>query len=841
MVARLANDAFTNDGADLACFHCGLAFPLRNVKRVLINGAERDMCCVGCAAVAEAIVASGLGDYYRHRQIRPAAPAEILPDWLKAADNYDLDGVRQEFVQTAGNGLCTVELLLEGINCPACAWLAEQRLQKLPGARKATVNYATQRALISWQDGALKLADILCSLAAVGLRARPFDAAGRIALRRSEKRRRFFELAVAGLGMMQVMMYAVPVYLAGPGDIEPRWLGLMQWASLAMTVPVVLISARSFFAGAWRDLQQRQIGMDVPIALAILVAFMASVGATLVGHGEVYFDSITMFVFLLLGARYLEAQSTARAVDVIERLGNAAPATALRVAGYPQHRECVAVAAALLKPSDVVMVSSGAQVPADGRIVEGEGAISEAVITGESRALAKGAGDKVIGGSLNAGSPLFVEVQHAGADSLLAHITRLAASAMDEKPAAAELANRIAAKFSAIVLVLATLTAIAWWPAGGDAWLRHAIAVLVVTCPCALALATPAALAAATGRLSAIGLLLTRGNAIERLAAISDIIFDKTGTLTRNEMRLVQIHLIAGIDRQRALDLAAALEFGSSHPLADAMRRAAAGTYNSAAAPMNATALSHHAAQGIEGYIDGDLYRIGTADFVSALVGKPLDPEASAQADASRVFLGRGGQWLARFDLQDLLRPAAAEAIAALHRAGLRVHLLSGDMPAVVRQIASELGVDGMHVRARQTPADKLAYLADLQRAGCVVAMVGDGVNDAPVLAQADVSLAMGSGTDLARANADAVLLSGRLESLPEAVHLARATRRTIIQNLAWATAYNLIAVPLAMIGWVSPWQAALGMSASSLLVVANAARLQGRAKPIGTTSSDRG
>ena len=835
MSAQTISSVALKTDATTDCFHCGLQFrPGLAGKpiQVWVNGANRDMCCAGCAAVAATIVASGLADYYRHRSVPLGRPAERVPSWLRDLESYDLEGVQRSFVQTDAAGARSTELLLEGINCPACAWLVEQRLRQLPGVTLVSVNYSTQRARISWCAAETKLSTILHTVAAVGLQARPFDAVQRTALRTREKRRRLFELAVAGLGMMQVMMYAVPVYLADAGDIDPQWTTLMQWASMALTAPVVIFSARSFFSGAWRDILSWRVGMDVPIALAIAAAFAASVWATIDGHGEVYFDSVTMFVFLLLGARYLEAESRARAVEIIERLGHSPPATALRVRGFPASRETEIVASVSLQPNEVVLVESGAIIPADGCIVEGIGDVSEAVITGESLAVQKRVGDTVVGGAVNAGSPLFVQITHVGANSVLAQIVRLAGRALSEKPAAAQLADRIASHFSLAVLILTGITVLAWLPAGGDAWFRHAIAVLVVTCPCALALATPAALTAATGHLSAIGLLVTRGHTIERFARVTDIIFDKTGTLTQNQMRVSRIVAMGMAGERKIIDYAFALEQGSVHPLARAItfaRQDAGVTANRAApiaVPTTATALTHTAGQGVEGIIDGVCYRIGTAVFVGALVGLPQGTLPSSGA-RSHVLLGRAGEWLGWIELDDPLREDARATLEQLRRAGLRVHLVSGDLPDAVHGVARALGVADAYVRAQALPQHKLDYLAALQNEGRIVAMVGDGINDAPVLARADLSIAMGGGTDLARANADAILLSGRLVSLVEAIQVARATRRTINQNLVWAIAYNMIAVPLAMLGWILPWLAALGMSASSLLVVVNAARLQ--------------
>jgi P-type Cu2+ transporter len=832
--------SFANRAAQLrlACFHCGLEVDAAAKFHVFVDGAARDMCCAGCAAVAETIVASGLADFYRHRSAPSSKPEDLVPEELRNLERFDIDEVQNEFVRAfvhPDDGVVKeAQLLLEGITCPACLWLAEQRLKGIPGVLDATVNYASERATVRWNSASVTLSAVLRAVAEVGLRAHPFDAAHRDSLRNTQRKRRILELAVAGLGMMQVMMYAVPVYLSEPGDVAPVFENLMRWASLALTLPVVLFSARSFFSAAWRDLRCRRIGMDGPIAIAVAAAFAASAWATVFGRGEVYFDSVTMFVFLLLGARFIEAEARDRATAAIERQSRAPPATALQMLHYPISRTTRTVASATLAVDDVVLVESGAVIPSDGEIVEGVSEVDEALISGESLPIAKTRCDTVIGGSINVGSPLVVRVSRAGPDSVLAQIVHLAHRALSEKPHIAQVADRVASWFAATVLLLAGLTLFWWLTEPGNAWFRNAIAVLVVTCPCALALATPAALSAANGRLAQLGLLATRGHVVETYARITDMVFDKTGTLTRNEMRVACVNTLGPVDRHACLDLAAALEAGSSHPIAKALVEAAYrkthGTTHGIVP--SARHITHFAGQGIEAEVNGERVRVGGAGFVSALVGKPLLFDATAMpitGSRTHVLLGRQGDWLARIELDDPLRLDAKTALAALRSAGVRTHTVSGDLPEPVRAAAEELGVPEVHSQA--TPQQKLEYVAALQRAGRVVAMVGDGVNDAPVLAKADLSIAIGGGTELARGNADLVLLSPGLGALHDGLRVARAARRVIYQNIAWAVAYNAVFVPLAMAGRLSPWIAALGMSMSSLLVVANAARLMRRGR----------
>lgn len=807
------------------CFHCGLTVPHGAAYFARIAGVEQPMCCPGCQAVALAIAGAGLADYYRHRvavavnpDARPQGPDLHL---------FDLVDVQKTFVRSLDGHVREAALILEEVSCAACVWLIERRVGAVPGVRSVDINFATRRARIGWDESQTRLSEILAAIAAVGHRALPYDAARSDDLHRRERRVALWRLGVAAFGMMQVMMYASAVYFAA-GDMSADIESLMRWASLILTVPVVFYAAAPFFQSAARDLRARQVGMDTPVALGIGIAFGASVWATLSGTGEVYFDSIAMFVFLLLTARFFESGARAKAARAAEHLARLAPATTERVPAFPD-RATEQIAVAQLAVGDIVLVRAGAPIPADGRVVEGSTRVDEALLTGESRLVARGVGDVLIGGAISATSPVFMRIESVGPQTVLAAIVRLLDRASAEKPRIAQLADLVARRFLTVLLVFAAVVAAIWTVVDPTRALWITFSVLVVACPCALSLATPAALTAATGALARGGVLITRGHTLETLASASHFVFDKTGTLTRGSFELTGVRTLAKLPRERCLALAAALEATSEHPIALALRDAAAPTARAPDAAAVADSIVNHPGAGLDGNVDGRRLRIGTPSFVAELAG--AEPEGLLDGiadDSTIVALGEHGNWLAAFVLGDPLREDAGAVVHALRERGIEISVVSGDRTESVHHVACELGIE--HVVARATPQDKLDYVRELQAEGATVAMIGDGVNDAPVLAASTVSLAMSRSTDVARASADAILLTDRLHGVVDALRVAERTRKVIRQNLGWAFAYNVVALPFAALGWVSPWMAGVGMAASSLLVVANALRL---ARPV--------
>ncbi|MEE9422735.1 MAG: heavy metal translocating P-type ATPase, partial [Gammaproteobacteria bacterium] len=760
-----------------------------------------------------ALVDNGLTDYYRHRTTSAQQGESLIPEELADMQLYDRDDLQQSFVRETGGEEREASLILEGIVCAACVWLNERHVKSLPGVVDFQVNYSTHRARVSWDNKQIHLSGILKAIHAIGYQAHPFDPGRQEQVFKTEKIRALRRLAVAGLGMVQVMMFAVALY-AGEGDgMSNDVRQFLRWISLLLTTPVVLFAAKPFFTSAWRDLKRFQLGMDVPVSLAIGGAYLASTWATFTGHGDVYFDSVNMFTFFLLTGRYLEMTARHRAGQAAEELVKLLPATATRLDDNGEQR----VPVAELGLGDRVVIKPGESVPADGMIINGISLVDESLLTGESLPVRRQVGMQLTGGTLNTESPLIMRVDKLGEDTVLSSIVRLLDRAQSEKPSLAKLADKVAGWFVAALLIIATGVALWWWQYDPQQAFRVTLSVLVVTCPCALSLATPAALTAATGALTRLGVLTTRGHALETLARVTHMIFDKTGTLTEGRLQVADTLLLGDKNEEACLHIAASLEQFSEHPVAQAL-------LNTVTARLPIIGSISTPGRGIEGHIKGLRYRIGTADYVAEITG-PIEPKTSVTTAHTQVYLGSDNHCLAIFSLADNLRSNARDTLRDLNELDIQTELLSGDQTEAVQAIAEQAGIKTMLARCQ--PQDKLDHIRKLQQQDAVVAMIGDGINDAPVLAGAEVSVAMGGGTQLAHASADMVLLSEQLPHLVDAVKMARRTRRVIGQNLLWALVYNSVALPLAAAGWISPWMAAFGMSASSLVVVLNALRLR--------------
>ena len=709
-------------------------------------------------------------------------------------------------------------LAIQGMHCASCALTVEHALAQLPGVDGVRVNGASAMARLAWSPQAIRPSQWLAALARAGYGAVPAGDALAGAERQQAQRLLLWRWLVAGFCMMQVMMYAVPGYVAAPGEITPDIEALLRWASWVLTLPVVLFSCWPFFAAALRDLRRRFIGMDVPVALGVAIAFGASTAATFDPAGalgrEVWFDSVTMFVFFLLSGRLLEQRLRDRTAGSLEALMRRMPQTVERQHGSDGGFERVAVRR--LAVGDVIRVLPGEVFPADGTVIAGASRVDEALLTGESHPLPRGAGEAVIAGSHNLTGVLRVRVEGIGSQTCWAGIVALMEQASIDKPRLARIADRIASPFL-VAVVLAALGAGAWWWSTdpGQA-LGVAVAVLIVTCPCALSLATPAATLAAAGALARSGVLVRRLQALEACASVDTVVFDKTGTLTEGRMAVIATRTRPGIDGDQALSWAGALARHSLHPASRAITAAA----GKGGPP--ATQVSEVAGCGVQGRLAvagaaAHELRLGSASFCGA-------PAQSGAFAGPQVHLADCEGWLASFDLDEALRLDAVPAMAALRHQGLRLQLLSGDRAAGVERLARRAGIEW--ARGDCSPAGKLEHVRQAQHDGHCVAMVGDGLNDGPVLARADVSIAMGQAVPLAQARSDFVVLGGQLQAVASLRVQARRTRDIVRQNLAWAAGYNAVCVPLAVIGAMPPWLAGLGMATSSLLVVANSARL---------------
>lgn len=790
------------------CYHCGLPVPAGSRFSAVVLGQSRSLCCPGCQAVAETIVQGGLEHYYSHRSEAANNPQQLpqaLPDELALYDRRD---VQQPFVEQNGEWSET-SLLIEGISCAACGWLIEKHLNALPGVAEAHLNLSNHRLRVRWSASALPLSGLLGEVRRIGYVAHPWQADAAAEQLTRENRRAMRQLGVAGLLWMQVMMASMATWPEFNVDLSPELDSILRWVSLFLTTPIVFYCCGQFFRGALRDLRTRHLSMDVSVSLAIGGAYAAGIWSTVMGHGELYFDAVGMFALFLLSGRYLERRARERTAAATAQLVKLLPASCLRLDEQGQGQR---ILLSELQPGDQVLVPPGALIPADGQVLDGQSSVDESLLTGEYLPQPRRVGDGVTAGTLNVEGPLTVEVQALGEATRLSAIVRLLERAQGEKPRLAEIADRVAQWFLLIVLVVAAIVGLVWWQLDASRAFWVVLALLVATCPCALALATPTALTTATGTLHKLGMLLTRGHVLEGLEQIDTLIVDKTGTLTEGRLTLRAVHPLADLDGATCLALAAALESQSEHPIARA--------FGHATAPVEA--LQNVPGLGLEGVVEGRRLRIGQADFVSALSSSPAPAIAGEQGQW--LLLGDEQGPLAWFVLDDRLRDDAPALVEAARGRGWQILLLSGDSSPMVGEVARQLGIE--QARGGLTPDAKLAILRDLQTQGHRVLMLGDGVNDVPVLAGADISVAMGSASDLAKTSADAVLLSNRLTSLVDALRLARRTRTIIIENLAWAGLYNCLVLPFAALGWITPIWAALGMSASSLLVVLNALRL---------------
>lgn len=790
------------------CFHCGLPVPAGSRFQAVVLDEPREFCCPGCQAVAEAIVAGGLEHYYKHRSensANPQALPQALPDELAL---YDRSEVQQPFVQQQGE-LSETRLLIEGISCAACGWLIEKHLRGVPGVAEAHLNLSNHRLLVRWEDSQLPLSQLLNELRRIGYAAHPWQADQAAEHLAQENRRSMRELGVAGLLWMQVMMATMATWPEFNVDLSPELDKILRWTSLFLTTPIVFYCCGQFFRGALRDLRTRHLTMDVSVSLAIGGAYVAGIWSTITGQGELYFDAVGMFALFLLAGRYLERRARERTAAATSQLVKLLPASCLRLDADGQSQR---ILLSELREGEQVLVPPGALIPADGRILSGQSSIDESLLTGEYLPQARSVGDSVTAGTLNVEGPLTLQVQALGDETRLSAIVRLLERAQSEKPRLAEIADRVSQWFLLFILIAAAVVGLIWWQIDSERAFWVVLSLLVATCPCALALATPTALTTATGSLHKLGMLLTRGHVLEGLNQIDTLVLDKTGTLTEGRLTLSAIHPLRELDADACLALAAALENRSEHPIARAFGQA----------PRAAEAVDSHPGQGLQGRVDGRLLRIGEAGFVCALGGQPI-PDIQAQ-QGQWLLLGDQQGPLAWFVLDDRLRDDAPELIAAARKRGWRILLLSGDSSPMVGEVARQLGIED--ARGGLTPDAKLTVLKQLHGKNRRVLMLGDGVNDVPVLAAADISVAMGSATDLAKTSADAVLLSNRLGSLVEGLTMAKRTRRIIIENLGWATLYNGMVLPFAALGWITPIWAAVGMSLSSLLVVLNALRL---------------
>lgn len=754
--------------------------------------------------------------FYTHRDTLPGAASQpvVLADY----ERFDVPGVRSRYVVDRDE-FSEASIDIGGMYCGACGWLLDRALRRHAAVLSVDVNPVTKRSIVQWRGAGLSFSEVLASIAAVGFQPRPVGTSAVPGNSGQEYRSALKRLIVAAAAGMQVMMFAFALYAGERFGIAGNIETFLRAISMLVCLPIVFYSARPFFAGAWRGLRARSPGMDLPVAVAIGIAFIASVAAVWRGQGAVYFDSVAMFVLFLSGTRFLEMRARHTSGDLAQALAQLLPETVRR---FTNNADTETVAVSELTAGDRLRVLPGDVVPADARIEDGGLSLDESILTGESAPVHRDTGSEVFAGATVRAGSATVEVIRTGAASSVAEIARLLDRAAAGRPRIVQLADRIASYFVVAVLLLAAVTGAIWLAVDAPRAFEVMLATLVVTCPCALALATPAVLAAATARLARDGCFLVNSRLLDVLRPGTTVVMDKTGTLTRGKPTVTRTRVFEnadGLDEAACLAIASAMEAVSEHVLARAFSAPLSDQFK----PENAVPVT---GMGVEAEVNGRRYRLGSAQFVAGLSGVVDQATCgAASSDGTLVYLANENGLLAVFTVEDELRTDVGATVDALRAAGYRVVIASGDRAVTVAALAATLSI--VDWRAEMSPQCKLQFVHDLQRRGEKVIMIGDGINDAPVMAAADASIAVDAGTALARASADAIVVSSRLAALVSAAEIAALTRRTIRQNLVWAVTYNMAAVPLAATGMLAPWMAALGMSLSSLLVISNALRVQ--------------
>jgi len=807
------------------CFHCNEPIPRGLKLSVNINDKVQPMCCIGCQAVAQTIVDNNLTQYYAVRTEPATKGAELVPEQLQKNQLLDEAVLQSEFIYQ-DNDFKEAILTVEGISCAACAWLIEMQLGKLKGLHSVSVNATTQRATIKWQDDTLKLSDILNTIEHIGYQAMPFKA-NEVELRNKAQNKTFIKrLGISGILMMQIMMIAIGLYFgafSGMGENNKVYLRLI---SFILVLPIVSYGALPFYIGAINALKLKRLSMDVPVSIAIILAFSASAWATITEQGEVYFESVSMFTFLLLIGKFLEFRARSHAAQVSANLLKLMPMTATRVVIDENNKQQTTsnttntnkvikeelVAAKLLIVDDFVLIKPGETIPADGVVTQGSSQVNEAMLSGEQLPVNKNIDDTVFSGTINGDGNLTVKVTKISSQSFLSQLIRLSEQSQAHKPKLAKFSDKVAQYFVAIILITAIGTALYWQQHLPEQAFWITLSVLVATCPCALSLATPTALTCATTRLNRDGIMIKSAHVMETMPKVDTFAFDKTGTITTGEFSINNTNVIASekLTIDDVLALAAALESHSEHPLAKPFSKHRDFT-------IHASHVEVHSGKGVSGIIKGKNYYIGKPSWLIAKLSNNQD-----YLSASCVLVCEQ-KLIATFNLIDEIRPDAQELINNLKNKH-QIVMLSGDSQEACQRVAESLNISEYY--GDLSAQDKMLKLQNIQQNNKTVAMIGDGVNDSPVFGAAHVSMAMGCGTDIAKSGADVILLNNQLASIHVMSQVAIKTRTIIFQNYLWAFGYNAIVLPLAVSGNITPYMAVIGMSASSILVITNSLRL---------------
>lgn len=781
------------------CYHCAEPILTGDRFQLEILGSKRQMCCAGCQAIAQTILDNGLISYYQYRS-SSAEKSPIIPEKLQALSLYDNQEIQQDFVQEHDN-YKEIILSINGITCAACAWLIENQLSQSKGVFSILVNITTHRATLQWDPNVVKLSQLLHQIKKIGYDAAPFEINHQEQKYQQEMKRYLYRIGVAGLATMQVMMLAIALYFDVLGNMDLVIRDYFRWVSLLFATPVLFYSASPFYHNAYKSIKAGQLGMDVPVSIALLLSYFASFYATLTGTGQVYFESIAMFTFFLLIGRFLEMRAKRTAAAAGANLLTLIPrlATLANKQKVPVNSLCI---------NDDILVLPGETFPADGHIIYGQTTIDESMLTGESMPVTRIVGDCVYAGTQNGDGNVTVRVSAQKKDSLVSQIIRLQEAAQQTKPKVAQIAQLITPYFVVTILLIAAVTWCYWHFIAPENAFWILLSVLVATCPCALSLATPMAITCATSSFNRLGLLLRSDHVIETLTKINHVVMDKTGTLTKGKMTLSNIAIFNDMSLPQVMAIASALESYANHPIANAFKK------------IEPEALVNNVenviGQGLKGQYKEKEWKIGRASFA-------LSPFVITNKDHQYIWLSEQGNKVASFLVKDQLRPSSLFFIDYLKKAEINITMLTGDNHDNAQQIAKQLGITD--VIAGVSPQGKLDFLNALS-AQNITMMMGDGINDTPVLAKAHLSVAMGGGTDGAKSCADIILMGDSLTKLINARQLAFFTQKIIWQNMAWALGYNLIILPLAVMGHLAPYLAVIGMSASSIIVVSNSLRL---------------
>jgi len=792
----------------LVCEHCQLPIAPHQLVTDTVNGHLHHFCCHGCQGAYQIITGAGLEHFYRQRSWDEPGTAEGA--FTTSFNSELLDSLVQH-----GDRGDEFSFLIEGIRCASCVWLNEKILIGLEGVQDARINYGTHRARVSFNPQRTSPAEIFARVTQLGYRPRPMTAKALQDAGIRERRSLLIRFGTAVFLSMQLMGYSLALYAGYFQGIEPGARQLIQYFAAGVTTPVVFYAGWPFLAGGWRSLRNRAPNMDLLIALGVLTAYCYSLLMLFTG-GEIYFDAAAMIVTLILLGRLLESTARRQASAGIDRLLQLAPDRSVRL--NPDGDQEL-VETGLLQPGDLILVGPGERFAADGALAEGETEVDEAIVSGEPLPVHRAAGDKITSGSLNISASVKLRVTTPACESFIARVARLVEEAQARRAPAQAVADRVAAWFVPTVILLAAGT-FAYWiqteVSAGSAIL-NATAVLVVACPCALGLATPTAILVATGTAASKGILFRGGDILEQTARLDTIAFDKTGTLTEGAPAVSRLHP-HGISEVELLTLAARIESGARHPIASGILREAA---RRGIVPPFQSGVVTIPGHGLQLELPGETLLAGSRSF---LARAGIDIPQQQTSALTEVHLARNQSYLGSLVFEDRLRPEAEAAMVQLHADHFSTSLLTGDPSAAGERIARQLGI-GVLATAL-TPEQKADWIRTQQAQGHKVLMVGDGINDAPALAAADVGCAMAGGTDIALETSDIILTRPDLGKLAEATHLARKTLRIIKENLFWAFSYNLVAIPLAASGKLAPVYAAAAMAVSSIMVIGNSLRL---------------